>query len=261
MEPLVITKIEGGVGFIILNRPSALNALNIPLAQQLRAAADRLQDDRSVRAVLIRGAGKHFCAGGDVKWFAAQGDNLAEGLNDLLAILNPLMSQLLNFRVPVVTAVQGMAAGAGAGLALVGDLVVAADSFKLLSSYAAIGLTPDVSVTYSLVRRIGPARAKEFFFRNRPLNAAQCLDRGIVNCIHSEDRFMQEAKQLAAELAEGPTQALRLTRELVDQAWMHNLETQLALERESMAQSGRSHDGREGVRAFLEKRKPGFTGN
>jgi len=261
MDTLVLTEVKDGVGLITLNRPEALNAINFPLAHALRAATDRLVNDSSVRAVLIRGTGKHFCVGGDVKWFAELGDRLPEGLDGILAVLNPLLFQLLNLTVPVVTAVHGLAAGAGVGLALTGDIILAGESFKLLSSYAGIGLSPDVGSTYSLVRRVGPSRAKEFFFRNRPLDAAHCLDWGIVNSVYPDDRLTQEAEKLATELAQSPTLALSLTKRLVDRAWKRDIEEQLALEREFMARCGRSHDCREGVRAFLEKRKPHFTAN
>jgi 2-(1,2-epoxy-1,2-dihydrophenyl)acetyl-CoA isomerase len=260
MDKLVLVEVKGGVGHITLNRPDALNAINIALARELQVAIDRLANDGSVRAVLIRGSGKHFCAGGDVKYFCEMGEMLTEGLERILDVLNPLLFQLLTLPVPLVTAVHGMAAGAGVGLALAGDVVLAAESFKLLSSYSAIGLSPDAGAAYSLVRRVGLSRAKQFFFSNRLIDAAQCLDWGIVNFVYPEDRMVLEAEQLANELARGPTQALGLTKLLVDRAWTRNVEEQLALEREFIARCGRSHDGQEGVRAFLEKRKPDFTG-
>ncbi len=261
MDRIVLTEVKDGVGHITLNRPEASNAINLPLAHALREATDRLAKDASVRAVLIKGMGKHFCVGGDVKWFAELGNKLSEGLDAILAVLNPFLLQLLNLQVPVVTAVHGMAAGAGVGLALSGDIILASESFKLLSSYSGIGLSPDLGSTYSLVRRVGPSKAKEFFFRSRPLNADQCLKWGIVNSVYDDRALVEEAEQLAAELAQGPTQALGLTKRLVDRAWTRNIEDQLALEREFMARCGRSHDGMEGVCAFLEKRKPHYNGS
>lgn len=261
MDRLILTEVKNNVGMITLHRPETLNAINIALAQELQTAIDRFANDASVRALLIKGSGKHFCAGGDVKWFADLGERVSEGLDEILAVLNPLLFQILNLPIPVVTAVHGMAAGAGVGVALAGDMVLAAESFKLLASYSGIGLSPDVGAAYSLVRRAGLSRTKEFFFRNRPLDAAQCLGWGIVNAVHPDDRLMPEAEQLAQELAHGPTLALGLTKRLVDRAWSGDLEDHLALEREFMARCGRSHDGLEGVRAFLEKRKPNFTGS
>jgi 2-(1,2-epoxy-1,2-dihydrophenyl)acetyl-CoA isomerase len=261
MNRLVLIEVKNDVGLITLNRPEALNAINIALAIELQAAIDRLTHDTSVRAVLIKGSGNHFCAGGDVKWFAELGERLSQGLDEILSILNPLLCKLINLPIPVVTAVHGMAAGAGVGLALAGDLIIASESFNLLSSYAGIGLSPDLGAAYSLLRRVGLSRAKEFFFRNRPIDAAQCLDWGIVNAVYPDNRLMQEAEKLAMELATAPTKALGLTKRLLDRALTRGVEEQLALEREFMARCGRSHDGKEGVRAFLKKRKPHFTGS
>jgi 2-(1,2-epoxy-1,2-dihydrophenyl)acetyl-CoA isomerase len=261
MDTLVLAEIKDSVGVITLNRPGALNAIDLPMAQSLQAVTDRLAADRSVRAVLIRGAGKHFCAGGDVKWFAELGDRLSQGLDEILSFLNPLLLQLFNLPIPVVTAVNGIAAGAGAGLALAGDIVLAADSFKLMSSYIGIGLSPDLGSVYSFARRAGIARAKEFFLCNRPLGATQCLEWGVINAVYPEEQLAPEAEQLATQLAQAPTLSLSLTKRLIDRAWTRNAEDQLALEREFMVRCGRSHDGREGVRAFLEKRKPRFIGS
>lgn len=257
----VLADVNEGVGRIRLNRPEAFNAIDLPLAHELRAAVDRFADDASVRAILIRGSGKHFCAGGDVKWFEELGERLSEGLDQLIGVLNPVLLRILELPVPVVTAVQGAAGGGGAGLAMAGDVVLAAESFRMVPSYSAIGLTPDLGAAYSLAHRIGPSRAKEFFFRNRPLDAARCLEWGVVNAVFPDDRLTSEAERLAAELACGPTQALAWTKRLVDGAWKRGLEEHLALEREFMSRCGRSRDGREGVRAFLEKREPRFAGH
>ena len=260
MDSLVLTEIKNGLAIMTLNRPDALNAINLPMARALQESLTRISTDDTVRALLVRGAGRHFCAGGDVKWFASLGEELSSGLDEILAILNPFLTQLLNLKVPVVTAVQGHTAGAGVGLALAGDIVLAGESFKLLSSYAAIGLSPDMGAAYALMRRVGPARAKKFFFCNAPLNATQCHGWGIVDTIHSDDALLQEAQQFALELSQAPTYALKLTKELIQGGLDRGIEEQLALEREFMARCGRSSDGLEGVKAFLEKRKPHFTG-
>ena len=256
MENPVLLETRGGVGHVILNRPEALNAIDMPLARALAAAVEGLAGDARVRAVLIRGTGRHFCVGGDVKWFAALGDGLAEGLDGILAVLNPCLVRLHGLPVPVVTAVHGLAAGAGVGLALAGDMAVAGESCRLLSSYTGIGLSPDVGAARAMARRAGPARAKEFFFRNRALDAAGCLAWGVVNAVVPDDRLAEEAEALAVELAHGPTRALGLTKRLVDRAPTRDIEDQLAVEREYMARCGRSHDGREGVAAFLERENP-----
>ena len=261
VDQLIIAEIKEGVGLITLNRPEALNAINIALAAELQTALDGMANDASVRVILLKAAGKHFCAGGDVKWFAELGDNLSQGLEEILDILNPILLQLLNLPIPVVTAIQGMTAGAGVGLALAGDIVLAAESARLLSSYAAIGLSPDVGAAYSLARRVGPSRAKEFFFSNRPLDAVTCMAWGVVNSVYPDDRLAEEAGRFAKDMAQAPTQALGFAKQLVDRAWKTTIEEQLALEREFMASCGRSHDGQEGVQAFLKKRKPLFTGN
>jgi len=261
MNESVITEVVHGLGVITLNRPETLNSINLSMAKALRAAIGQIASDGSVRALLIQGAGKHFCVGGDVKWFAEKGGNLSEGLDAILLELNPFVFDLINLRIPIITAVHGHVAGAGVGIALAGDFVLASESFKMLSSYSAIGLSPDAGSVHSLVRRIGSARTKTFFFQNRPLDAVQCMNWGIVNSIHPDERLASNAQELAQKLAQGPTQALILTKKLIDQAGKRNIEEQLALEREFMARCGRSNDGQEGVRAFIEKRKPLFQGH
>ena len=260
MDRLIRTDIIDGVGVITLNRPDAFNALNIAFARELSASVHAVTEDPAVRAILLKASGKHFCAGGDVKWFAGLGQGLGAGLDELIGILNPVAERLMNCPLPVVTAAKGIAAGAGVGFALSGDIVYAGESFKMLSSYSAIGLTPDLGAAYCLVRRVGLSRAKEFFFRNLPLDAKKCMEWGVISAVFPDEAVDDEAFRLASDLAKGPTLALTFTKKLVDKSLYRELDEQLALEREFMSRCGRSDDGMEGVAAFVEKRNPKFTG-
>lgn len=260
MGSFVLSETRDNLAVLTLNRPESLNSLHIPFAEELLAAVESISKDDSVRAVLIKASGKHFCVGGDIKWFSELGDRLSEGLDAILAYLNPFLVKLYALEVPVVTAVQGNAAGAGVGLALAGDIVYASESVKLFSSYTAIGLSPDAAAVYAMARRVGAARAKSFFMDDNPLDADKCLELGVVNYVLPEDQLVEEAEKKALKFAQAPTLSMKLTKRLVDRTLDRNIEDQLALEREFMARCGRSHDGNEGIRAFLEKRKPEFTG-
>lgn len=258
---MVNTKVSNGVGSIIFHRNDDYNAINLPFAMSLLDGVEKIANDESVKVLLIGNAGKNFCIGGDIKWFAQLGDSLPDGLDEILTVLNACLFQLHNLTIPIVTAVKGVVAGAGIGLALVGDLVLAANSFTMLSSYLSIGFSPDAGSSYSLTQRIGPSRTKEFFFRNRKLDASQCLELGIVNAVYPDDLLTSEVDRITNELAQAPTQALKLTKRLINKACDISINDQLALERDFMVICGRSADGKEGVRAFLEKRKPIFIGN
>jgi 2-(1,2-epoxy-1,2-dihydrophenyl)acetyl-CoA isomerase len=258
-EP-VLYQSSGAVARIVLNRPDDANAIDALLARAFVAAVDAALGDASVRAILLTGAGRMFCGGGDIAAMSAAGGRLDVFLAGLIGSLNPAILRLATSPVPVVCAVNGPFAGGGIGLALCGDLVLAAESAKLRGGYTGIGLSPDVGASWFLTRRAGPARAKELLLTNRTLTARECLEWGIVNAVHPDDRLAEEADALARRLAEGATGALGRVKRLVDGAGGRSLEEHLAVERDGMIVSGRTEDAGEGVAAFLGKRPARFTG-
>jgi len=213
-----------------------------------------------VRAVVVTGAGKAFCGGGDVKDFA---DNLARVgvlIKELTTYVHGAVSRLVRAPKPVVTAVNGVAAGGGLSLALAGDLVLAAESARFTMAYSKIAATPDGSSTYWLPRLVGLRRAIELFYTNRVLTAREALDWGLVSRVIPDAELADATRGLAAELAKGPTLALGRGKLLFHASTTESLETQMEAETRAIAQSGHTEDFAEGVRAFAAKRPPSFTG-
>lgn len=249
-----------GVATLTLNRPDAANSIDIPLARELMDAAIACDEDRDVRAVVLTGAGKMFCAGGDLRSFAEAGAGIAARLKELTAYLHAALSRLARMDAPVVAAVNGMAAGAGFSLAVAADLVIASEAAGFVMAYTNAGLVPDGSSTFFLPRRIGDRRTRELMLTNRKLTAAEALDWGLVNRVVPADRLLPAAHELAATLAAGPTRAFGAVKALLNESFEHGLETQMELEARAIAAASSTADGREGIRAFLEKRPPRFTG-
>ena len=251
--------VRDNVATITLNRPDAGNAMNGEMTRELADAALRCDVDPAVRAVLITGAGKMFCPGGDLKVFAAQAD-LHAHLAEMATHLHTGISRLRRMDPPVVAAVNGVAAGGGMSLAMACDIVLAAESARFIMAYTRAGLTPDGSATYFLPRIVGAKRALELTLTNRMLTAQEAADWGIVARVLPDDKLLDEAHQLAARLASGPTRAFGRAKHLLERAWTETLETQMEAEGRTIADSARSADAREGITAFLEKRRPQFKG-
>jgi 2-(1,2-epoxy-1,2-dihydrophenyl)acetyl-CoA isomerase len=248
------------VAKITLDRPDAANGIDLALGRDLMRVAIRCDEDPDVRAVLLTGAGKMFCAGGDLKSFASFGDDLPAALKELTTYLHAATSRLARMDAPLVVAVNGAAAGAGMSLAVAGDLVVAAASAKFTMAYTAAGLSPDGSSTYYLPRLIGLRRTQELMFTNRRLSADEALEWGLVNRVVPDEALLDEAGKLAAQLAQGPTRAHGTLKTLLDASFSGTLETQMELEARGIAVMAGTPDGKEGIQAFLEKRRPTFTG-
>lgn len=249
-----------GVATLTLNRPSAANSIDIPLARELMHAAIACDDDPDVRAVVLTGAGKMFCAGGDLRSFADAGTGIGSRLKELTAYLHVAISRLTRMDAPVVAAVNGMAAGAGFSLAIAADLVIASDTAGFVMAYTQAGLVPDGSSTFFLPRRIGDRRTRELMLTNRRLSAAEALDWGLVNQVVPAGDLLPTATKLATTLAAGPTRALGATKALLNETFEHGLEAQMELEARAIAAASITSDGQEGIRAFLEKRTPVFRG-
>jgi 2-(1,2-epoxy-1,2-dihydrophenyl)acetyl-CoA isomerase len=253
-------EVKDGVGTITLNRPEAYNALNLTLGRDLFHATLEADEDRAVRCIVITGAGKAFCAGGDVKDFADNPDRIGILVKELTTYLHGAVSRLARTAKPVVMAVNGIAAGGGMSLALAGDLVVAAESTKFTMAYSKIAASPDGSSSYFLPRLIGLRRALELHYTNRVLSAREAMDWGLVNRVHPDAEFPGAVAALARELAQGPTLAFGRAKALFHQSTQESLETQMELEAQAIAASGHTDDFRNGVVAFARKQPVTFAG-
>lgn len=249
------------VAQITLNRPDAMNALNETMGRELMDAALRCDEDPTIRAVVLTGAGKAFCGGGDLKSFAAAGDDLPTHIKEVTTYLHAAMSFFTRMEKPLIAAVNGVAAGAGMSMTCACDLVIAAESARFTMAYTRAGLTPDGSSTYFLPRVVGLHRALELTLTNRVLSAHEALDWGIVTRVVPDADVLSEALALAAQLAAGPTRTLGAAKRLLHSGWNETLETQMTHESRSIADITRTADGHEGVRSFVEKRAPHFTGS
>ncbi len=245
---------------ITLNRPDRLNAFNDEMHVALAAALQDAQD-QNARAVLLTGAGRGFCAGqdlGDRDPAKMEGPpNLGHTVRDFYA---PLVRRIRDLPCPVICAVNGVAAGAGANLALACDIVLASESAKFIQSFAKVGLIPDTGGSWHLPHLIGEARAKGLAMTAMPLPARKAADWGLIWDVHADDILMQEARALTAQLAAGPTLGLALTKSCIQAAATNTLSDHLELEADAMKTCGESADYAEGVSAFLQKRPPEFTG-
>ncbi len=255
-------ELRDGVAWITIDRPAQFNALDIGAMKELLAAVTRCSTDPAVRAVVITGAGeKAFCAGGDVASFAANAEDLRPLLLEMTANFHLAVSRMAWMAPPVIAAVNGVAAGAGVSLVAAADLAVAVENARFTSAYTQIGLTPDGSSSYFLTRILGPRRTLEFYLTNRTLSPQEALQWGLVNRVVAASEFQTEVEKLARALAAGPTRAYGGAKKLVQMGLNDTLESQMERETRMIVEMGGSADGREGVRAFVEKRRPNFTGS
>jgi len=254
--------IEGGVARLTLARPDKLNSFTEAMHLEVRDALERVQRETEARVLVLSGAGRGFCAGQDLGDRAMQiGAGAAPDLGATVeGFYKPLILTLQNLRVPTLAAVNGIAAGAGASIALACDLVVAAESASFLQAFSKIGLIPDTGGTWLLPQRIGMARAMGLALLAERLPARQAAEWGLIWSCIADDAFEAEIDRLAAQLAQSPTRALVRTRQAMHAAASHTLEQQLSMEAGMMRELGWRPDYAEGVAAFLEKRPARFTG-
>jgi 2-(1,2-epoxy-1,2-dihydrophenyl)acetyl-CoA isomerase len=255
----VLVEKHAGYRQITLNRPDRLNALNAEMHGALMAALSEAEADAECRAILVTGAGRAFCAGQDLADVAVKDDGPPD-LKEVLERYNGLVRQLRGLPMPVVCAVNGVAAGAGANLALACDIVLAGKSASFIQAFSRIGLIPDCGGTWFLPRLVGAARARALAILAEPLSAARAAEWGLIWQAVDDDALMAEAHALVARLAKQATIGIALTKRAFDAAETNTLDAQLDLERDLQDEAGHTPDYAEGVRAFIEKRAANFSG-
>jgi 2-(1,2-epoxy-1,2-dihydrophenyl)acetyl-CoA isomerase len=261
MDTILLDK-QGGVATLTLNRPDVLNALNRQMALDLDEAVTDLTRDETVRAVVLRGAGRGFMAGGDVATFHQNMDAIDKTITDLIGIFHKSVEAIAAMPKPVIAAVHGPAAGAGVSMSLNADYTIAADNAKFTMAYIWLGTNPDGGSTYLLPRLIGRRKALELAMLSDTLDAEAALDLGLVNRVVPADDLEAETMALAERLAAGPTRAFAQTKALINQSFeAASFADQLAAERDAFLRCAGTDDFREGVAAFVEKRKPDFNGS
>jgi 2-(1,2-epoxy-1,2-dihydrophenyl)acetyl-CoA isomerase len=253
-------KIENKVAWISLNRPEVFNSFNREMALLLQKTLDDCNTDANVRAIVITGNGKAFCAGQDLK--EVTDPELNPGFRKILEEhYNPIIQKIRTIEKPIVAAVNGVAAGAGANIALACDIVVATEHASFIQAFSKIGLIPDSAGTFFLPRLIGFQKASALMMLGDKVTATEALTLGMIYKLYPTAIFEEEVKILVENLAKMPTKALGLTKRLLNQSMNNNLEQQLALESDLQIEASSTNDYNEGVTAFVEKRKPEFKGN
>jgi 2-(1,2-epoxy-1,2-dihydrophenyl)acetyl-CoA isomerase len=256
----VLYESGGGVATITLNRPETRNAIDDALLKGMRAAFERARDDDAVRAVVLTGAGRGFCAGANLAAFdgGLTPEGIAAYINDNY---RPLILMICALPKPVIGAVNGVAAGAGASLALACDMRVMADDASIMMAFSNIGLVPDAGATWFLARQVGYSRAFEIAAEAERIGAARCLELGLANQVAPAAELLGAAQARAERLAQRPTLALALTKLALARALQSDLAGAIAYEAELQGQTIVSHDHKEGLAAFRERRRPEFKGH
>ncbi len=254
----VTLDVSGSAARICLNRPDVLNSFNKAMAMELQAILDQCRDREDIRALYLTGAGRAFCAGQDL---AEAIDPDGPGLTNIVRDhYNPIIKKIRAIEKPVVCGVNGVAAGAGANLALACDIVLAATSASFIQAFGKIGLIPDSGGTFFLPRLVGFQRATALMMLGDKVTAAEAQNMGMIYRVVENEKLEQEGMELAGKMASMPTRGLGLTKRALNLSLFNNLDDQLEVEQELQTEAGQTEDYREGVHSFLEKRKPDFKG-
>lgn len=250
--------VQNSVAEITLNRPNVLNSFNREMALELQEALDVCRDNKEIRVIYITGEGRAFCAGQDLAEAIAPGSpSIGQIVNDQY---NPIITKIRAIEKPVICAVNGVAAGAGANIAIACDIVMAAKSASFIQSFSKIGLIPDSGGTFFLPRLVGVARATAMMMLGEKITSDQAFNFGLIYKVCDDDKLREESMNLVSQMATLPTRAFGLTKKAINLSFSNDLSDQLEVEKDLQSQAGNSYDYKEGVSAFLEKRKPVFKG-
>jgi 2-(1,2-epoxy-1,2-dihydrophenyl)acetyl-CoA isomerase len=260
MNEPVLLSIDDAIATVTLNRPAQLNALNDAMMFGLRDTLARVEQDANIRVVILNGAGKAFMAGGDVAMFHARKDEVSSLFHELGGAFHESIKTLRCMGKPVIASVQGACAGGGLSVMLACDLAIAADTSQFTLAYARIGVSPDGGSTHFLPRIVGTRKALELALLTEAFGAAKALELGLVNSVVPEAHLATETRKLAERLAVGPSRAFAHTKALINASFDRPMDAQLDAEVKAFADCATGHDFKEGVTAFVEKRKPQFRG-
>ena len=249
---------DGAIARIVLNRPDAANGIDSLLARELKQAARQCDSDPRLKVVILSANGRFFCAGGDLREMQSHGDAIGDAAQALADDFHAAISTLSRMQAALIVAVNGTAAGGGFSLALVGDIVLAAESASFTMAYTRAGLCPDGASSYFLPRLVGLRKAQELMLTNPTLDANQACEMGLVTRVVTDAELQVEAERLAAELAAGARLSTAYVKKLLLASAVNDLEAQMLLEGQLLSRCADSPDGREGIKAFFEKRRPEF---
>jgi 2-(1,2-epoxy-1,2-dihydrophenyl)acetyl-CoA isomerase len=258
MADPILTRRQGKILEVTLNRPEAYNALNLDMMNLLAEALSLGARDDSIKGVLITGRGKAFCSGGDLKWISQQKDDAGSILHRLAPQFHLSILEIRRMEKPVIAAINGIAAGGGFSLALACDFRVMGQSAVLRQAYTSSGLSIDGGGSFSLPRLVGLARAMEIMAFDEPISSAQALEWGLVTKVVPDDEVLSEAVAMFTRLSKTSLHSFAWSKKLMATSFNNSLETQLELERQGISACGAHPDGQEGIKAFVEKRKPSF---
>ena len=257
-EGRIVLAIEEGVATITLNRPEVGNSLDLPTVAELATAVDRCASDPAVRCVVVTGAGRLFCAGGDIASMVRAGEKRPEMLSELIGALNAVLLTLIEMPKPLLTLVHGPAAGAGFSLAISGDVVLAGKSASFLAAYGGIGLTADGGMSWLLPRLVGLRQAQRIIHLNEKVGSTEAAELGLVTQVVEDDELVAAGQSMARRLKSSAMSAISGSRALLRTSMQAEYSTQLASERQSMIDAARTAENAEGIAAFVEKREPDF---
>ena len=259
-EKTVILEKNNSIAIVTLNRPDNANTINLDLVKDLYESFKECHHDQAIRAVIFTAKGSMFSAGGDLDSFVEEADNLGPFITDMTTYFHLAVTLMHRMEKPIVVAINGTAAGGGLSLALSGDIIISADTAKFSAAYTAAGLSPDGSMTYIMPRLIGLKRTKELMITNRRITANEALDMGLIDSVVKHEDLQKTAMDMALNLSKGATKAYGAVKTLLADTFSSSLESHLEKEARSLNIRAQGHDGKEGVKAFVEKRKPDFKG-